>query len=744
MLAPSHLLRRRRGTGHVVKYLEGVPTPTKLIDHLAGADLHASAELPFFSTVPRYVDAQREHRLSRLYFHHVLYPAGGARLPYQAVVVRGGRAVRTATPHLLRGEATQASAVSPTTVAPPRTNPLTVPAAHQLESSGGSSSSSSAGRSAFRPIEDVPAASSWARADPARRPFFAASPSRSRSATHTTQSAPEDRTRSARAVEDAVLAPLRGVLERFWNERGTSEPPTVTLSERVRQLLVSPAAGLLWRPASATCPLDAVVSTADAAHDHVRDAPSTTGDSAQVFLSDALRRVQAAAAAAARREAPARQTFVYVQTRLPPTATVTLPLADVRADGDVGESHTSSRVTNSNRKSSSSSVCRMAGGVEPVVPFAVGRPITAPAAGAGECGAPVSPSDQLFAHVTCLTRLGVYVPAVKSASVDSGAQQQQQQQNKGARPFATPSSVEPWRLGGVGLDLAAPLQSRTVAEHHPTRSVRPASNGTAGDSVEASRYVVGRADAETYVLPQRELLLTLHVPVHTEDMCAAQNVERLRRRTRHGQTGHAALDAAWPTEQTRLTAARRAAGQYANAQTANKSGTCGARGTPPVSPSSHASSRAPLLSSRSSYEVRALPGDVVYIPRGWGYDVQRIVGMATLRTDGGGGHDGAAAMHICDHRRLSTPTATWHHRPTATTPPERHGECGTAPSPPPTPAAEAVRIVSAEVDALCLHYQPYPELTAAQADVYVAANYVHGGVEEFYERGGNSVYHVYQ
>ncbi|KAG5466679.1 hypothetical protein LSCM1_00849 [Leishmania martiniquensis] len=796
---------RRRGTGHVVKYLEGVPTPTKLIDHLAGADLHASAELPFFTTVPRYVDAQREQRLSRLFFHHVLYPAGGSRLPYQAVVVRGGRAVRAAVAHILRvkekpsgmlhrreQQRQQRAAVGPPALHRP--SPLAVPSS-QLGSSKPTPSPPGAAKMPFMnastavPAEYISAAASWARVDPARRPFFFARTSRGHEHRHNSQRLPEDTKRSVRTVEDTMLAPLRGVVEHFWNESkhyknsscqdttdglpSTSLAASDDMAERVRQLLVSPAAGLLWMPASVPSAVDACEGAGDTSN----SVPDSPGKRCWAELMAHVRKratatmMHGGASGGSDVEyAGAVRTSVYVQTRLPPSATVALPLAHVRND-----SHGSRQVAGDlslHEDASEEVICRIAGGVEPVVPFAVGRPFAPVEAK----GAAASLSDRIFAHVTCLTQLSVRVssappakaPAVGAASDVPGATAKSQAANvpagthssKETAPHSHRSSLdsaEPWRLGGVGLDLMIPLRARTVAEHHPTkpsahsheRVATPAESGTSPVNVnanagvaEAGRYVVGRTDAETYLLPQRELLLTLHVPVHTEDMCAAQNQERLRRQVRAGHASSAALSAAWPTEQARLTSSRRAAGQYANALSANETGVCQAKAVPQTATTLLAASPStPLLLSRTSYEVRALPGDVVYIPRGWGFDVQRILGTATIHSGSCGGAGGPVAgkVDFCDNRTIAPHKGARPGRPLPGQPESRE------PMDPKSDVAStaSVELTSVEVDAVCLNYHPYPELTEAQAAVYVAANYVHGGVDEFYEHGGNRVYHAY-
>ncbi|GET92605.1 hypothetical protein, conserved [Leishmania tarentolae] len=805
MLTRSLPLLRRRGTGHVVKYLEGVPTPTRLIDHLAGADLHASAELPFFNTVPRYVDVQREQRLSRLYFHHLLYPAGGARLPYQAVVVRGGRAVRTSSTHLLQVKKTasmlshysqQQQQQQSAPVAAPAVglaNPLAIPSSKLGPSSHASALPAAAkvpvmNASTTVPIEGVSAAASWARVDPARRPYFFAGAPRSREHHHSPHQPPQDTKRSVRVVEDTILAPLRGVLEHFWNEPKTSRnssrrdvtggmsftslPATKEMEERVRQMLVSPTAGLLWMPASAS-----QSNAAGLSEEGMQTSSGTSDSSERRLWAELMAHVQKRVAArtmlvgsGSEVNSPAAvHTCLYVQTQLPPSATVTLPLAQLHDDfHDSAETAGDLSLHHDKRQNV---VCRLAGGLEPVVSFAVGRPLKPVTVDS----AATSPSERAFAHVTCLTRLNMRVtsatltkaPAVATANGSPGATaesratgiQSDTHSVKEAMPQlrgSTSPSAEPWRLGGVGLDLMTPLHARTVAECHPAKpwahtngrltATMEHSTSTAKTNVEnaeAGRYVLGRTDAETYVLPQRELLLTLHVPTHTENMCAAQNQERLRRQVRIGRASRALMSAAWPTEQARLTSSRRAEGQYMNATSANETGVHCAN-LPPQKASKLlvAPGSTPLLVSRTSYEVRVLPGDVVYIPRGWGFDVQRIVGTAIIdkgnHSEKGG--RGADKVDFCDHRTVAAHKGEWpRHQPVTPSQWSEHVDTDTD-----VASTASPQLTSVEVDALCLNYQPYPELTEAQAATYVSANYVHSGVDQFYERGGNSVYRSYQ
>lgn len=834
MLTPSHTLLRRRGNGHVVKYLEGVPTPSKLIDHLAGADLHASAELPFFNTVPRYVDTQREPRLSKLFFHHVLYPAGGARLPYQAVVVRGGRAVRPSSPRLWhRTTASEGGTGSTTGTAPPlstspvsakapqpRSNPLAVPASQLGPSSPPATSSTQVNASATAAIatalvEDVPSSAAWARVDPARRPYFstrATTPfgKKNRHRNLHADSGPaatnlhlppsrrgaDDVVPAARAVEDSVLTPLRGVVEYFYNsgaDASTAEAPGPgTVEEKVQQQLVSPFGGLLWL--SEACSDD---SSANRKGELSSFSSSALATSVWERLLESIQKRSTVDAAAATTAASTKRprtsvegaplpsgvrtgnTFAYVQTRLPPSATVVLPVGRKQQQQQCVDPTSASPVHGA-EDDDDVFLCRMAGGVEPVVSFAVGRPLTTPPIpSAFFSSVPSSPSDVFFSHMSCLTRVNMQVSlpqascapasaATAAPSTTAGTHSawhdthasndgEQKSSTSGTKVQSrpTPLPAEPWKLGDDGLDLMVPQHVRTVAERHPTKlphRFTTAVNANLEETARGSaRYVLGRTDAETYLLPQRELLLTLYLPTHTEDMCAAQNNDRLQRQVRAGRASRSAM--AWPTEQARLTSARRALGQYANTESAGKTGT--SHPSPPSA--TEPAALQPKLFSRLSYEVRALPGDVVYIPRGWGYEVQRILGTATIH-NGHSSSSAAAPYEFRDHRifgskygstvnpRRATPSAP--HAENATAVDQRQeqqkvgvGEAAVAAA---GAVATPLRVVSVEIDAFCLHYHPYPELTAAQAAVYMAANYVHTGVEEFYEKGGNQVFRCYE
>lgn len=56
----------------------------------------------------------------------------------------------------------------------------------------------------------------------------------------------------------------------------------------------------------------------------------------------------------------------------------------------------------------------------------------------------------------------------------------------------------------------------------------------------------------------------------------------------------------------------------------------------------------------------------------------------------------------------------------------------------------SMSVTGVEVDALCLRYAAYPVLSDEQVRTYVAANYAHRGIDEFYRNGGNAPFHKYE
>lgn len=234
LLKGCKVLHRSKRSPFVQAYLEGIPKPEKVIDRIAGADLRSSTGVDFFTPAPRYVDVRREQRLSTMFFHHILYPAGGARAPYQPVVVRGARALRRRAYPVPRA----------TPSIPPPTNPLEVPR---------EDSSSSSLQQCLQDTSEA----LWASSDPAVPTFFfsprdsnsalfhphrtlksmqwniheeatrrgAFPPSSSSSTTSAYSDIPPNGGGSANAVErcDSALSLLVGTLESYLNE-GCANP----------------------------------------------------------------------------------------------------------------------------------------------------------------------------------------------------------------------------------------------------------------------------------------------------------------------------------------------------------------------------------------------------------------------------------------------------------------------------------------------------------------------------------------
>lgn len=220
-------------------------------------------------------------------------------------------------------------------------------------------------------------------------------------------------------------------------------------------------------------------------------------------------------------------------------------------------------------------------------------------------------------------------------------------------------TTEPWMLGHA-LDPLVPLRARTVGEHAGggRMHVEPARVKTMTDSSKETipvdtcyhnnnndtnmdkdrnnnnnnipnvndgdnnsrQSIGGEADvdpllvddeAETYLIPQRELLLRLYVPPHVEAMCAQQNRQRVR----------TSPSPAYHHTAQRPTSARLAEAQWRHMTSA----AAGAQATGATT------RRAERRGWRTHYEVRALPGDVTFIPRGWGLEVRRVKGTAFIQ-----------------------------------------------------------------------------------------------------------------
>ncbi|RNF04170.1 uncharacterized protein Tco025E_08140 [Trypanosoma conorhini] len=704
MLRPtaSCLKLKRRNSPYVQKFLEGCPLPATLVDDLAGANLRSSA--PFFTTMPRYIVA-RENRLSKLFFHHALYPAGGARLPCRVVVVRGGRGVRN--------------------------QPQTALPASQRASAE---------------------ATCRVQQDPARRSFFyarpvALTPPRLRHDVHPNASEAQEAAVnssgmdgggretaavSPRPAEDSVLAPLCGVIESHF---------AALLKLQAADEASGGAGRAIWEELTGLLSggHGGVVTNAEG----VEEPGASHGDVVGALLRSA---------------ASAPSSFFHVHSQLPSSALfLTRPPTDVGAAthaavaplGKGGADHTQSSV-----------VARLAGGLEPAVPFAVGYPL--PVRRSAACGAPDGKADAAadimpFGHIQCLLRVCTSGGAAGEKSAeeiaespkacgetaspmhasDAAASAPRSRASKylsggGASPSVPTGIVEPWKLG-VSLDPKIPFYLRTMTE----RRFAAAPTGSAGaDASSASPSCVsallGRSDCETYLLPQRELLFTFYAPAEVVAMCAKQNEERMQRQAALGYGGptHAFADAP-------RTARRLLQGAHCNHVAAEAAAA--------ASKSDTAAAHTPQRDS-AVYEVRALPGDVVFVPRGWRYHVERIIGTAVMDAVAAAPTPAAAAGKQAGAEglpRAALRAAFLHNAPSTFTSSLRPAHAASHKTGASTGCVEAAAIRGVEVEAFVLCYKPYPFLSAEQAATYVPANYVRRGVEEFYAKGGNDVFHRY-
>lgn len=168
--------------------------------------------------------------------------------------------------------------------------------------------------------------------------------------------------------------------------------------------------------------------------------------------------------------------------------------------------------------------------------------------------------------------------------------------------------------------------------------------------------MLGRCDAQTYLIPQHELIVTLYVPPQTQRMCKEQNIDRLRLQVQLGHVPKSYLaldkmyrnemqkinddnssnnkngdnysginindDVAW-SRHAKLTASRLAKGRLANIECAENESNNGNsmlthKNTSFSQGSDNNKQNAPcanVLQKFTSHKVRVLPGDVLYIPR---------------------------------------------------------------------------------------------------------------------------------
>ncbi|CCW64882.1 unnamed protein product, partial [Phytomonas sp. EM1] len=483
----------------------------------------------------------------------------------------------------------------------------------------------------------------------------------------------------------------------------------------------------------------------------------------------------------------------YLQTRLPDAAIVQLPLSAFQNSVASLQHTTKGSEKDNDQNLNMWDVCRLAGGVEPYVNFAVGTPLEGCNGNGNRVhkeGQPIIKEGNIspFAFITCLLRIDTQVKRAGAVTPTEERRLPLSGQNAGgvgkSPSERQPSMAEPWRLG-IALDPDVPVIVRTVSES----GAPPTQPNTVGDAAAHEPTFLGRIDAETYLIPQRELLIQLFVPPRTQSLCLAHNQDRVQRQIRMGHAstpsalemdrvgGYAAVgsstnrarEPAWIAD-SRLTYGRLVHGRYHNANAAMEAAGLAASSDPTerrgLGGNSKAVDRKLTKASGAHlrltcHEVRALPGDVLFIPRGWAYTVKRIIGSALLDKS----HRDNADLQSGTVPRAKTiysnkfhnvmPSSEWTRGvaasqkkdPSASTvvdassEGEKNGDIvrnGT------TEGENPLTVSSVELDAFCLLYKPYPELSAMQAHVYVPANYTHRGVEEFYDKGGNPTYYKYE
>lgn len=706
-LGQSKTLCRTKRSPFVKAYLEGVPKPQKVIDRIAGADLTSSNGVDFFTTAPRYIDVKREQRISSLFFHHILYPAGGARAPYQPIVVRGGRGLRRAV-----------YPISPSSTK--RNNRAVCKSDDEIDPLRVPDAFSFGPKRSSLDLQDLPE-SAWAASDPARTAFFFSprdpqrslfQPHEGRTAMRWTESsarsvsiAPprwrsyatpvytgnhqsttrdgttnidrdvEDRgpttrlysfpkvpaARSSstaaahshqRGMEDSALLLLVGSLEAHLNSslnemEKQSSSSSETCVETEQEILRSPCFHLI-KKLLVQSSLGLLKFSKDSSGKSVEtsavDSIEGAHGSEEAVLSNILRQWKTTSES----QSAAVPLCGYLPLQLPEEAVVKLSLP----------------ARDSSQGPEKVDICRLTGGVEPFVPFAVGTPFSRP------LKEDKNLSQTLFAHINVLARVSLDRPKTFTVANPHSTT---------VRRFTSPSTHkftgEHAGVLGTHLDPFLPLKHRTFIERGVTEDAMK------GDS----HLVIGRNDAEMYFVPHRPLLLTIFVPSSAEDRCAEQNDSRVRKQVK---LGHQRREESVWTTSGRLTSDKKVLHQHNVIKAGNDSGRRSG-------------------SNHLTYNIKAIPGDVVYIPRGWGMLVKRILGSVVVSSEG-------EPVLSPDPKLAGT---------------DAHGKRDEA---------------HVDVDGFFILYKPYPVLTPAQSAVYVSANYVHGGISDFYEKGGNSVYHQYQ
>ncbi|EPY26783.1 hypothetical protein STCU_06081 [Strigomonas culicis] len=417
------------------------------------------------------------------------------------------------------------------------------------------------------------------------------------------------------------------------------------MNEKSAALLSNESGGLLFcNNQDHVEPLHATFAAAASRPPHV---PMTTKTEKGTFFHTLL----SAAAALAWRplNTEAQQTHFHVQLNVPPdlferTATTAAP------------------------------VQLKDGMLYPVVPFAVGAAHSS--SGSAAAGAPPEMAEMsCLAHVQLDMRVAEPQPQqqVKNKTLPSPLLPDPSDDTKRAATQQPP--LDPWQLG-VALD---PFEVATAHTYAARGAFDRRVAVSAAAAAAAHGYVVfGRPDAEVYLLPQRELLLTFFHTATLEREVAEQNAAR--RVTQH-KVGLAAAAAAAPE-------ARR----------------------PPM---------------WFTDEVRALPGDVVFVPHSFGVRVQRIAKVDVV---------------------LKSTDSTAQRPPSPSPPTPRQQQQQQQELEVSTDAMGAsppldVAITSVEVDAVLHTKKKYPVLSVAESKLYLAANFhKQRAVTDFYQKGGKMVF----
>lgn len=748
MIKYSACVLRAKRSPFVKAYLEGVPKPEKIFQRIAGTDLSSSTGIEFFTTAPRFIDAKREQRVSKLFFHHVLYPGSGARAPLQPVVVRGSRGIR----HTIYRVSTNSPLENQQDFKDNDPDPLRAPL-HDNKA----------------PIlfsGDTEEAL-WASADPASPSFFYSprdpkrgvyeqyqsrcsmrwnkeevgcgikSPPRWRSPSSSfarprdyVNSCPTAHPTSSQVSCDTSLALLAGMLENYLR-KGSDRPssssdPSDSLHQfiaRVESLIPKPSGG--YRCFS-------VSPNSNFPFEEIGGREGHNRETLIEGLTHTLLALQKTSAAG-------KPSSVYLPLHLPEEAVIKVRIPHPRGDRDsqvdqVGERKGCPSVCDANVDEIE--MCRLAGGCEPFIPFAVGFPLLHQKAEQEKDESSLN-SKALFNHIQFLVRVSAsdeltIISGKEESVVNRGAENTGSVRDMKETALSLPHEFSPLSLGdsserkstrsiphlhkriqssllGNPLDPVVPIRCFARIERSTTPpsffSSPTPSNRTL--SLESPRIpLISRDDAETYFIPQRPLYLTIVVPHSAEKMCEELNAFRLRKQVSLQQQRLSGSSSVCFTS-GRLTSSKKALHQHRVASTVNESS----------------------LRTRTkhlTYSVKAVPGDVVYIPRGWGLNVRRVLGTALVSDTGG---------EIVSERILASALTNPTAKPNTGEKLKEKGDLS---------SKQSCFSYNVEVDGFFVFYKPYPILTTEQSSVYLAANYVHGGIEDFYQKGGNNVFHHYE